>query len=59
MNNHISVRLRENLGEKIDSLMRLYSEKLGLDLSRNYIVNLLLDSGYELESERLQSLKIA
>ena len=59
MNNHISVRLRENLGEKIDELVNLYSTKLGLELSRNYIVNLLLKSGYELEHNRLQDLKTA
>jgi hypothetical protein len=59
MNNHISVRLRENLGEKIDDLVNLYSTKLGLELSRNYIVNLLLKSGYELEHNRLIDLKTA
>tara|TARA_Y100001938_G_C7842451_1_gene306765 strand:- start:268 stop:447 length:180 start_codon:yes stop_codon:yes gene_type:complete len=59
MNNHISVRLRENLGEKIDEMMAKYDEILGLELSRNYIVNMLLKSGYELEIKRLQGLKSA
>ena len=58
MGNHISVRLRENLGDKNEELNVEYSEKLGLDLSRNYLVNLLLSSGYELERDRLQSIRI-
>ena len=59
MTKHISVRLRENLGEKIDEVMTVYDEKFGLDLSRNYIVNMLLKAGYELEIKKLQSLKSA
>jgi len=59
MNNHLSVRLKENLGAKIDEIVKEYSNKLGLDLSRNYVVNLLLSSGYELERDRLQSIRIA
>jgi len=59
MNNHLSVRLKDNLGDKIDEIVKEYSSKLGLDLSRNYVVNLLLSSGYELERDRLKTIRIA
>ena len=37
MNNHISVRLRENLGEKIDEMMAKYDEILGLEKIPMYL----------------------
>ena len=58
MNNHISVRLRENLGEKIDEMMAKYDEILGLEKITNNItdsISILIDKKLDLFSSTVNN----